>query len=258
MSGCWNSGELAAAIVVLAGFVAWERHNPNPMIDVRVFTHRAFSAASGALALTFFALFGSLFVLTQYLQLVHGYSTLAAGVRALPFALAMGAVSPASSVLAARFGVRRIVPAGLALMGAGLWWLSNVSAGTGYPHLAVAVVMMGAGMGMIMAPASESIMSALPHEQAGAGAINDTVREVGGALGVAVVGSIVSAAYRSRLHLTGLLPGLPAAAVRAARTSVAAAGQVAAVVAAWALPRRGTAPAQLDDASQAMPELIAA
>ncbi len=296
----WSSaltlGELAAAIVVLAGFVAWERHNPNPMIDVRVFTHRAFSAASGALALTFFALFGSLFVLTQYLQLVHGYSTLAAGVRALPFAFAMGAVSPVSGVLAGRFGVRRIVPAGMALMGAGLWWLSNVSAATGYPHLAVAVVMMGAGMGLIMAPASESIMSALPHEQAGAGsAINDTVREVGGALGVAVVGSIVSAAYRSQLHLTGPLSGLPAAAVRAARTSVAAADQVAAaagphaaglataahnafassmadglqvvgilamagaVVVALALPRRrATAPAQLEDAGHATPELIAA
>ena len=218
-------GELAVAAVVLAGFVVWERRNPNPMIDVRVFTNRAFSAASGALALTFFALFGSLFVLTQYLQLVHGYSTLAAGIMALPFALAMGAVSPVSSVLAQRFGVRRIVPAGLAMMAGGLWWLSSVTATTGYLHLAIAIVLMGAGMGLIMAPASESIMSALPQEQAGAGsAINDTVREVGGALGVAVVGSIVSAAYRSQLHLGGL----PAAASRAARSSVAAADQVAA------------------------------
>jgi EmrB/QacA subfamily drug resistance transporter len=289
-------GELALAIAVLAGFVIWERHTANPMIDVRVFTHRAFSAASGALALTFFALFGSLFVLTQYLQLVHGYSTLSAGVRALPFALAMGAVSPVSGILAQRFGVRRIVPAGLALMGAGLWWLSNVTPATGYPHLAAAVVLMGAGMGLIMAPASESIMSALPHEQAGAGsAINDTVREVGGALGVAVVGSIVSAAYRSQLHLTGLLSGIPAAAVRAARTSVAAADQVAAtagphaaglavaahsafttsmtdglqvvavlavagaLAAAWALPKCGRpASAQVEAAGATAPELIAA
>jgi EmrB/QacA subfamily drug resistance transporter len=225
----WGSlftvGELAVAAVVLGTFIVWERRSPNPMIDVRVFTNRAFSAASGALALTFFALFGSLFVLTQYLQLVHGYSTLAAGIRALPFALAMGAVSPVSSVLAQRFGVRRIVPAGLALMAGGLWWLSNVTASTGYLHLAIAVVLMGGGMGLIMAPASESIMSALPQEQAGAGsAINDTVREVGGALGVAVVGSIVSAAYRSQLHLAGL----PAAVTRTARSSIAAADQVAA------------------------------
>jgi EmrB/QacA subfamily drug resistance transporter len=289
-------GELALAAAVLAGFVIWERHSSHPMIDVRVFTNRAFSAASGALALTFFALFGSLFVLTQYLQLVHGYSTLAAGVRALPFALAMGAISPVSGLLAQRFGVRRIVPAGLALMGAGLWWLSNVTVTTGYPHLAVAIVMMGAGMGLIMAPASESIMSALPHEQAGAGsAVNDTVREVGGALGVAVVGSIVSAAYRSQLHLTRLLSGLPAAAAHAAQSSVAAADQVAAaagphgaglataahsaftssmtdglqlvavlaiagaLAAAWALPRRGgTVPAQLQQTDRTRPELIAA
>jgi EmrB/QacA subfamily drug resistance transporter len=294
----WGSpltlGELAAAAFILAGFVVWERHSPNPMIDVRVFTHRAFSAASGALALTFFALFGSLFVLTQYLQLVHGYSTLSAGVRALPFALAMGGVSPVSGMLAQRFGVRRIVPAGLALMAGGLWWLSNVTVATGYPHLAVAVVMMGAGMGLIMAPASESIMSALPQEQAGAGsAINDTVREVGGALGVAVVGSIVSAAYRAQLHLTGL----PAAAIRAARSSVAAADQVAAaagphaaavavaahrafassmseglrvaailavagvIVAGWALPglrKAAPAPVELDLAEGAAAELCAA
>ena len=217
--------EFAAAAVALAGFLGWERRAAHPMIDVRIFAHRGFSAASGALAVTFFALFGSLFVLTQYLQLVRGYSTLAAGVRALPFALAMGAVSPVSSVLAARVGVRVVVPSGLLLMAGGLWWLGAVSANTGYSHLAVAVVAMGAGMGLVMAPASESIMATLPQHQAGAGsAVNDTVREVGGALGVAVIGSLVSAAYRTHLHLTGL----PPAAAHAARSSIAAADRVAA------------------------------
>ena len=110
--------ELGILAVAFAGFVIWEARSSNPMIDVRVFTSRAFSAASGALALTFFALFGSLFVLTQYLQLVQGYTTLAAGVRALPFAIAMAGVSPLSSVLARRFGVRAVIPAGLLLMAA--------------------------------------------------------------------------------------------------------------------------------------------
>jgi EmrB/QacA subfamily drug resistance transporter len=226
--------ELGIFAVASVAFVVWEARQANPMIDVRIFANRAFSAASGALALTFFALFGSLFALTQYLQLVHGYSTLAAGVRALPFALAMAAVSPVSSVAASRLGVRAVVPAGLVVMASGLWWLSALSATTGYPHVAVSVVLMGAGMGLIMAPASESIMTALPQHQAGAGsAINDTVREVGGALGVAVIGSLVSAGFRAHLHLAGVR-GLPVAAVRAARTSISAADQVAAASGAHA------------------------
>lgn len=218
-------GEVAIAAFAFAAFVIWEARVDHPLIDVRVFTNRAFSAASGALAMTFFALFGTLFALTQYLQLVHGYSTLAAGVRALPFAAAMAAVSPLSSVLAGRVGVRLVVPVGLAVMAGGLLWLSDITAATGYPHVALAVIAMGAGMGLIMAPASESIMTALPQHQAGAGsAINDTVREVGGALGVAVIGSLVSASYRSHLHLAGL----PAGVTRAARGSIAAADKVAA------------------------------
>jgi EmrB/QacA subfamily drug resistance transporter len=217
-------GELGLAVAALVGFVVWERRSPAPMLDVRVFANRAFSAASGSIAVVFFALFGSLFALTQYLQLVHGYSTLAAGVRALPFALAMGAVSPLSTVLAKRAGVRVVVPTGLALMAAGLGWLSDVSPATSYAHVAVALVGMGTGMALVMSPASESIMSALPQAQAGIGsAVNDTVREVGGALGVAVVGSLVSACYRSGLVVTGLAPAL----ARAARSSIAAADQVA-------------------------------
>jgi EmrB/QacA subfamily drug resistance transporter len=217
-------GELGLAALALVGFVVWERRCPAPMLDVRVFANRAFSAASGSVAVVFFALFGSLFALTQYLQLVQGYSTLAAGVRALPFALAMGAVSPLSSVVAKRAGVRVVVPAGLALMAAGLLWLSEVSPATSYAHIAIALVLMGTGMALVMSPASESIMSALPQAQAGIGsAVNDTVREVGGALGVAVVGSLVSASYRSGLAVTGLAPAM----ARAARSSVAAADQVA-------------------------------
>ena len=232
-------GELALAGVVLAGFIAWELRSPWPLLDVRVFANRAFSAASGSIAMTFFALFGSLFALTQYLQLVHGYSALAAGVRALPFALAMGALSPVSSVLAKRLGARLVIPAGLVVMGAGLLWLSTVSPDSSYGYITVAVVLMGAGMALVLSPSSESIMSTLPQSQAGIGsAVNDTVREVGGSLGVAVIGSLVSSAYASDLRLGGL----PAPLARAARQSVAAADQVAGAV-------RGTEGRQLADAA---------
>ena len=112
------------------------------------------TTAAAAVTVIFFALFGSLFVLTQYLQLVHGYSPLSAGLRALPFALAMAAMSPLSPVLATRFGTRLVIPAGMALMGLGLLDLSTAGVHTSYPPVALAVAIMGAGMGMVMAPAS--------------------------------------------------------------------------------------------------------
>lgn len=213
-------GEAAMAVAFLVGFVRWELHTSQPMIDVRVFTHRAFSVAAGSVTLIFFALMGSLFALTQYLQLVHGYSTLGAGLRALPFAAAMLVVSPLSSRLAGRLGLRVVLPAGLVAMAAGLVGLGQAGPHTAYPALAVAVTVMGAGMALVMAPASESIMTVLPADQLGVGsAVNDTVREVGGALGVAVIGSLVSGAYRSHLHLAA---GVPAELARAARSSIAA------------------------------------
>jgi len=219
--------EIAAGLVALAVFAGWELRIRNPLIDLRVFRNRAFSAAAGSVTVVFFALFGSLFVLTQYLQLVLGYSPLAAGVRALPFALATAALSPVSPLLAKRFGTRVVIPAGMVLMGIGLLDFATAGVHTSYPPLAIAVAIMGAGMGLVMAPASNTIMTTVPAHQAGAGsAINDTIREVGGALGVAIVGSLSAAVYRS--HLTSLLAGahVPAAMTHVATGSVAAANAV--------------------------------
>ncbi len=211
----------------MAVFAWWELRIEHPLIDLRVFAVRAFSTAAASVTVIFFALFGSLFVLTQYLQLVHGYSPLSAGVRALPFALAMGAMSPLSPVLAKRLGTRVIIPAGIALMGGGLLDLSTASVHTSYPPLAVAVAIMGAGMGLVMAPASTTIMTTVPAHQAGAGsAINDTIREVGGALGVAIVGSLSAAVYRSRLGSVLAAAHAPGHVVHAATSSVAAADAV--------------------------------
>ena len=231
----WTSGatlaETAAGLAALAAFVWWELRIEHPLIDLRVFAARAFSASAAAVTVIFFALFGSLFVLTQYLQLVHGYSPLAAGVRALPFAIAMGAASPVSPILAKRLGSRVIIPAGMALMGLGLLGLSTAGVHTAYLPIAIAIAIMGGGMGLVMAPASTTIMSTVPAHQAGAGsAINDTIREVGGALGVAIVGSLAAAVYRSRLGSTLATAHAPGAVVHQATSSVAAADAIGAHV----------------------------
>src|SRR3984885_14161831 len=192
--------ELAGGLAALAIFVWWELHIDNPLIDLRIFASRAFTTAAASVTVIFFTLFGSLFLLTQYLQLVQGYSALSAGLRALPFAGAMALTSPLSPILARRLGTRFVIAGGLALMGLGLLDLSAAGVHTSYPVLAVAVAVMGAGMGLVMATASTTIMTAVPAHQAGAGsAVHDTIREGGGALGVAVVGSLSAAAYRSRL-----------------------------------------------------------
>jgi EmrB/QacA subfamily drug resistance transporter len=211
-------GEALLGAVLFTGFILRELHTPYPLIDVRVFRHRAFSAATSAIGLTFFALFGSLFALTQYLQLVHGYSALSAGVRALPFAAAVMVTAPVSPLLVRRVGVRVIVPAGLVAMGGGLLLLTRTTPDSGYGFLALGVAIMGTGMGLVMAPAGESIMSVLPPGQQGVGsAVNDTVQELGASLGVAVIGSLVSASFRHGID-TG---GLPAPLARAARPSIA-------------------------------------
>jgi EmrB/QacA subfamily drug resistance transporter len=227
----WTGGdtlaEAAAGLAALAIFVFWELRVEHPLIDLRIFSSRAFTAASGSITVTFFALFGSLFVFTQYLQLVHGYSPLSAGVRALPFAFATGAVSPLSPILAKRLGNRAVISAGLALMGLGLLDLSTAKVTTGYPALALAVAIMGLGMGLVMAPASSTIMTTVPAHQASTGsAVNDTIREVGGSLGVAIVGSLAAEVYRNRLSTKLLAHHAPGLVVHLATGSLAAADAV--------------------------------
>ncbi|MGD0875739.1 MAG: DHA2 family efflux MFS transporter permease subunit [Acidimicrobiales bacterium] len=226
-TGLGTLGEVAVGLGALAIFVWWELRVESPLIDLRIFSSRAFSAASGSITVTFFALFGSLFVFTQYLQLVHGYSPLSAGVRALPFAFATGVMSPLSPVLAKRLGNRAVISAGLALMGLGLLDLSTAQVATGYPALALAVAIMGAGMGLVMAPASSTIMTTVPAHQASAGsAVNDTIREVGGTLGVAIVGSLAAAIYRSRLSTKLAAHHTPGFVAHVATSSIAAADAI--------------------------------
>lgn len=235
----WLSSETllvaGAAVVVLALFAWWELRTRTPMLEVRWFKHRAFSVGSVGMMLSFFALFGMMFLLTQYLQLVHGYSALGAAVRLLPIAGVMVVVSPMSPRFAARFGANRVVGGGLGVLALGTLWLSQASVTTTYAALLLPMVVMVAGMSLAMAPLTNAIMSGVPRERAGVGsAMNDTTRELGGALGVAVLGSILTSQYSS--SLAPAVANLPAVARGAAESSLAGALQVAARLGANGAP----------------------
>lgn len=217
------------AVAVLAGiaFIAWEMSTEFPMLDVSVFRNGRFSAASASIAAAFFALFGFIFTVTQYLQFVKGYSTLGAGVRTLPFAVATGVAAPIAVKLVRYVGTRYVVAAGSGAMVVGFLINSTLSAGSSYTTIALAMVVLGGGLGLIMAPATESIMGSLPVEKAGVGsAVNDTTRQLGGTLGVAVVGSVFASAYGDRIT-TALGGTLSGPALSTARSSIGAAYGVA-------------------------------
>jgi Na+/melibiose symporter-like transporter len=208
--------------VLIAAFVGWELRTSNPMLDLRWFQHRAFSVGSTGMTLSFFALYGLMFLLTQYLQLVHGFSALNAAVRMLPIVVVMIVVSPQSPKLVERFGANRVVGGGLAVLAFGGVLLSRIGVATPYIVMAAFMMIMVAGMSVAMAPLTNAIMSGVPRTRAGVGsAMNDTTRELGGALGVAVMGSIMTSRYASSLAPS--LLGLPAAAKSAAQTSLAGA-----------------------------------
>jgi EmrB/QacA subfamily drug resistance transporter len=215
----------ALAAVTLVAFVLWQRRVEAPLLDVRLFENARFTAASSTIMVLFFALFGFLFLSTQYLQFVLGYSPSAAGVRVLPYAGAMIVFAPLSSMFVVRLGTKRAVTAGMLLFSIGLAVAATVTTGTGYGRLGIALLCMGAGMGLAGAPATESIMGSLPPERANIGsAVNDTTRELGGALGVAIVGSIMSSLYATQLS-DRLPDDVPAPVAAAARESLGAAVQ---------------------------------
>ena len=201
----------AVAAVLLAAFIGWERRVPHPMLDVRLFRNMRFSAASGAVTVAFFTLFGFIFLITQFFQFVKGYGPLSTGVHLLPVALSVGIGSVAGTQLAVRVGTKLVVTVGLVAMAAFYGWVAATTTATlGYGVIAVQMVLYGLGMGLTSAPATESIMGAVSRRQAGVGsAVNDSTRLLGGTLGVAVIGSVYASLYGSRL--TADLPaGLPA------------------------------------------------
>src|SRR5215208_2226970 len=219
----WTSALVLAAFAtsaaVLAAFVAWELRVESPMLPLRFFRDRRFSAASISIALVFFSLFGVIFFLTVYLQSVLGYTALEAGVRTIPVSAAL--------IVGSGLGTKFAVALGLVVVAAALGILGTIDAASGYSVIALSLVVLGLGMGLAMAPATESIMGSLPRDQASIGsAVNDTVRQVGGALGVAILGSVLSSRYSS--DMDDAVRELPAPAAHAASDGLAGAVQVAA------------------------------
>jgi EmrB/QacA subfamily drug resistance transporter len=209
-------GPLLSGLAVLGVFGLWELRTEHPMLDLRFFKNPTFSAATAAINMVFFAMFGTFFLLTQYLQLVLGYSALEAGVRMLPMPFTMMIAAPSSAKFVEKFGSRKVVSTGLLILGLGLLLLAQSDVDTPYWHLVVACVTMAAGMGLSMAPSTTGIMASLPLRKAGVGsAVNDTTRELGGALGVAVLGSLLASKFTAALPASvGALPGAAQEAVR--------------------------------------------
>jgi MFS transporter, DHA2 family, multidrug resistance protein len=216
----------AVAAVALAGFVFWERRTEHPMLPLNLFRDRRFSTGSGVITISFFVMFGFFFLLTQYLQFARGYSPLEAGLAGLPMALTFVVVSPRSASLTERYGAARVMAVGLVIVAAGFAMLSTLTTGTPYLFMGAAFVVLGAGFSLTAAPATSEIMASVPLSKAGVGsAVNDTTRELGGALGIALLGSIANSVYRSNVELDGL--GLAPGAQHAAEESIGAASVVA-------------------------------
>ncbi|MCP3910305.1 MAG: DHA2 family efflux MFS transporter permease subunit [Actinomycetia bacterium] len=229
----WFSASTAAGFgltaLLLGIFITWELRAVHPMLPVRIFRNLRFSAASVAITSAFFALFGFIFLVTQYFQLVRGYGPLEAGLRTLPVALAIAVASVLAPQVVARVGTTRVVAVGLGSMAIAFTWISAVSASTPYLEIVGQMILLGGGLGLTTAPATESIMGSLSTEKAGIGsAVNDTTRELGGTLGVAVIGSVFNSIYIGALADGPIVGSLPPGARTATEESVGAAQFVAA------------------------------
>jgi EmrB/QacA subfamily drug resistance transporter len=229
----WTSTPVLTAFGVgavgLVAFIMWERSCDHPMLDMSFFKNPRFTAANTAVTLTFFALFGSLFLMTQYWQFVHNYSPLQAGVRLVPYAMTMMITAPLSARLVERLGTKRVVTMGLSIIAAAMVVLSFIHADSSYFRVIFNMCFMALGMALTMAPATESVMGSLPRSKAGVGsAVNDTTRQMGGAMGVAVIGSLVASIYAAGIDKVAPLFGLTGSVLNEARSSLGGAlGRVA-------------------------------
>jgi len=219
----------AVAAVLIGAFVRWELSRRHPMLPVTIFSNLRFSAASVSITSAFFALFGFIFLITQYFQLVRGYGPLEAGVRTLPVAVSIAAASVLSPRIVERVGTTKVVCVGLGLLSVSFLWIgTRVGIDTSYREIVGQMVLLGIGLGATTAPATESIMGSLSTDKAGVGsAVNDTTRELGGTLGVAVIGSVFSSVYIGALDGGTVYGQLPVEARALTRESVGAAGAVA-------------------------------
>ncbi|MDX2594529.1 MFS transporter [Streptomyces sp. WI03-4A] len=227
----WGAEAVTAAVVAAAGlvaFVLWELRHPRPILDVRRFTDRRFAGSNLAVALFFLAVFGAFYYLTQHLQFVLGYDALETGVRMLPLAGAVFVGSALTGWLTPRVGMKWTVGAGMVGGTAALALLTRVDAGSGYGDFVAPLVILGLAIGLALSPCTDAIMGAFPESELGVGgAVNDTSLELGGSLGIAILGSLLGTSYGDRLTDTTAGSGLPASALATARDSVGAGYAVA-------------------------------
>jgi predicted MFS family arabinose efflux permease len=253
--GIWSSpqviGPLVAGLVLLTAFVLRERKAAEPVLDVSLFRNPIFAAGSSATGLMMFALFGATFYLTFYLQFVHELSPLRAGLAIIPSALAQMYFSPRTAGLVNRFGTRTVCAVGLLTVSVAFLGIHFVHADTPIWYLEGLLFLQGAGMSHVFAPCTAVVMAAVSRVRAGAGsAVNNTVRHVGGALGVAMIGSLISSVYRA--NVTPALGALPAAARERAGESLGATRAAVAVAAASGRHVDGVLPAAREAFMHAM------
>ncbi|RPF33276.1 MFS transporter [Streptomyces sp. TLI_185] len=221
----WGVGPVVAAVVAgvgLLAFVAWELRHPHPMLDVRKFALRPFTGSMLAVMFFFFGMFAVLYYATQFLQFVLGYGALDTGLRLLPLGGAVFLGSAVTGVLAPKLGVRVMAVTGMAIGTAGMFLLTQIDKGSTYGDFLVPLMMLGLALGLAISPATDTIMGSFPESELGVGGgVNDTALELGGALGIAVLGSLLGTAYRD--ELTDLVGNrLPAEAMQTAKDSVGA------------------------------------
>ena len=215
----------AVAVVAVFAFARFELGRAAPLLDVRIFKNGVFSAGAGTISASYFCLFGFIFLVTQYFQLVRGYSALSAGVHTLPFAFVAAVVTPLGALLALRFGARYVVTAGLLAMALAMAWVTTISAVAPYFGPVVgAMIVLAVGFSLVSAPSTAALMATLTPEQVGAGAaVNETTRELGGTLGVALVGSVFSSLFGPQVLRSLANASLSAHQLIVARSSMAAA-----------------------------------
>ena len=219
----WGTGPITAAVVAglgLLAFVAWELKHPNPMLNVRKFTQRPFTGSMCAVLFFFFGTFGSIYYSTQFLQFVLGYNALETGIRLLPLAGAVFVGAAVTSRLAPKFGVKLVVGAGMVIGTVGVFLLTRIESGSTYSDFLTPLLMLGFAIGLSVSPATDTIMGSFPESELGVGGgANDTALELGGSLGIAILGSLLATSYKDKL--TDLVGGhLPAAALDIAKDSV--------------------------------------
>jgi EmrB/QacA subfamily drug resistance transporter len=212
----WGSGtvlgSLAFAVALLVVFFKWDGRRTQPFLDLTLFANRTFSSALGAVTACFFAMFGVSYLLSQYIQFVQGADPFGVGIRFLPLAIASLVSSNVAARLTARFGLRFVMLTGMALVTGGLVAISTLTDQSGFLTVAIAFALIGTGMGLAIAPASNAIVGTLSSDKVGAGSgLRSMVQLLGGSFGVAIVGSLATTAYRSNIHsaLTGPLRHLP-------------------------------------------------